>query len=69
MNHIKDLRLALGMTQEALASAVGVRKMSISRWESGQDIPRADRAIRLAEVLKCSVEELALDYPGVCNSA
>lgn len=64
LNNIRALRLAHRMTQEALADRIGVRKGAVSRWESGEDIPRADRAIRLAAALNCSLEELALDGKG-----
>jgi DNA-binding XRE family transcriptional regulator len=34
--HIAALRAALGMTQEAFGKAVGVNKLTVSRWERGE---------------------------------
>jgi len=36
---IRDLRLALGLSQEELAARLGVRAFTISRWERGEQLP------------------------------
>jgi DNA-binding transcriptional regulator YiaG len=42
------LREGMGLTQEQLAVAMGVRTRTISRWENGSNIPvPAERLLRL----------------------
>jgi len=55
---IKELREAKGMKQISLAAALGVDQTAISKWESGECHPRADKLLRLAELLNCTIEEL-----------
>lgn len=45
--HIVALRQALGLTQKALGEAVGVDKLTVSRWERGEIKPSAASAKRL----------------------
>jgi len=50
----RDLRARrrdLGLTQVALAEAVGARPVMVGRWERGEALPTMDEARRLAEVL------------------
>jgi transcriptional regulator with XRE-family HTH domain len=50
----RDLRARrrdLGLTQVALAEAVGTRPVMVGRWERGEALPTMDEARRLAEVL------------------
>jgi len=47
---LKQLRLALGLTQAALADMVGGASASVSKWESGQKIPEAAAFQRLCDV-------------------
>lgn len=44
-------RLEQGMTQQALASAMGGMQSSVSEWENGSRVPRLDSAIRWARAL------------------
>lgn len=55
---IAQRRLALGMTQKQLAEAVGCLGKDVSRWEHGLRKPRAETAVKIAQALECSVEEL-----------
>jgi transcriptional regulator with XRE-family HTH domain len=41
----------MGLTQVALAEAVGTRPVMVGRWERGEALPTMDEARRLAEVL------------------
>lgn len=38
-NMIRELRLALGMTQEQFAAKVGVTFSTVNRWENGKGKP------------------------------
>ncbi len=58
---LRRARAAAGLTQKALGDLVGVEQPHIARWESGSQLPRVDRAVRLASVLGTTVEAL---WPG-----
>jgi len=55
---IKKARESMGMTQEALAEQVGVARSTVAMWESGDSLPRAQMLPKLAEILKCSINDL-----------
>ena len=38
-NILKDLRLAMGLTQEQFAAKVGVTFSTVNRWENGRGRP------------------------------
>ena len=44
-------REALGLGQEQLAAALGVRQQTVSRWEHGLAVPRPGRVVELARLL------------------
>ncbi|MEU6825564.1 helix-turn-helix transcriptional regulator [Streptomyces atriruber] len=52
-------RRAVGFTQEALASALGVERSTVGRWESGAVAPQPWLRPKLAELLQVSTEELS----------
>jgi transcriptional regulator with XRE-family HTH domain len=54
---LREARLAAGLTQQALAARVGARQPHIARWELGQ-LPRVDKAVRLAAALDTTVEAI-----------
>lgn len=47
-----------GMTQRELADAVGTTEVSISRYVSGERIPKVTTCIQISKVLGCNVEDL-----------
>jgi len=49
-------RLSLSTTQ--LARMIGVDYMQVSRYEKGQSLPSLETAVRLAQVLQVSLDEL-----------
>lgn len=55
---IKALRLRAGLTQEALAAALGMSQQAVASWESGERSPRASDIPRLADALGCAIGEL-----------
>lgn len=57
--NIKERRTAKGMTTEELAGIVGVTRMAISNYETGQRMPDLYSALRIAKALDTTVEELA----------
>ena len=55
---IAFLRKQKGLTQEQLASALGVTNQSVSKWESGQCCPDIQLLPAIAELFEVSVDEL-----------
>ena len=55
---IKERRLALGFTQLEIVESVGITRQSYWRYESGQRVPDAMTAKRIAKVLETTVEKL-----------
>ena len=55
---VKKLRTAKGMTQEELAEAVGVQTSMIGHIARGTKIPSLAVALKLGEVLECTVDEM-----------
>ena len=57
-NNIEQKRKDRGMTQQALAAAVGVSRQTIISLESGKYSPSIELAFRLARLFEASIEEL-----------
>lgn len=55
---IREARLRLGISQEALALRVGVTKGAVSQWETGTGFPSRANARALAKELGINVKEL-----------
>lgn len=51
---IRAARTALDLTQHALAEAVGVRSLTVSRWERDVTVPYGENLGKLAEQLGVS---------------
>ena len=56
---IKKHRLAKKMTQEELATALGVTKKSVCYFESGRTFPSQENIFKLAKILDMSLDEFA----------
>ena len=57
-NRIKERRTVLGLTQGELAEQVGVTRKTVNTVENGVFTPSATLAIKLADALNLSVEQL-----------
>ncbi len=51
-SRIKNRRLELGLSQDALATACGVRQSTVANWELGGHIPRQGKIRKIAEALQ-----------------
>lgn len=56
--HLKEIRLARGMTQRDLAAAMKVSPGAVGQWESGTTKPTSTNLLALTQVLHCSLDEL-----------
>lgn len=52
---IKELRTEAGLTQEQLAEKAGATRMTVIRWERGDNIPTEDNLLFLARLFKVSM--------------
>ena len=52
------LRTARGMSQEALADALGVSRQAVSKWETDETLPDIRQSKRMALLYKISLDEL-----------
>lgn len=57
-NNIHKLRTALGLSQRALAVAVGTSQQQIQRVESGVQKARLDLAVKIAEALNSNLQQV-----------
>jgi len=55
---IRQLRLEKGWTQETLANLLGVSRLAVARWETGERRPRKKYLDKLAAILGLPMEEL-----------
>ena len=55
---LKTLRREKNMTQEQLAEQLGVSSRTVSRWETGSNIPDISLLAELAEFYDVSIPEL-----------
>ena len=64
--NLKALRKSKQLTQEQLAALIGAAKRQVGAWERGENELTLDYASAIADVLECTIDELAnRDTPGV----
>lgn len=54
----KNAREKIGMTQQAAADELGVDRTTITKWETGKSLPRAEMLIKIAKLYGCSISDL-----------
>lgn len=59
-NKIKDKRIEMKITQQQLANKVGMSMSSLANIENNRTIPNVETSIKIAQNLKCLVEEIFL---------
>lgn len=57
-NNLRDAREAMGWTQAELADAIGVSRKTVNTVENGVFIPSVVVALKLAQALGTTVEQL-----------
>jgi putative transcriptional regulator len=58
LNHVKQTRKMMGLTQKELAELASVGRVTISNIETERYIPGVDTALKIARALERTVEEL-----------
>lgn len=58
MDRLRQLRVGLGLTQEDVADAIGVRGKQVSLWENGKnELPASSLAVYI-RLVKASADEV-----------
>lgn len=58
MNRIKEFRKKQKMSQSDISKMLGIKQNTLSQWETGKRVPNALQALKLAEILETTVEDL-----------
>lgn len=58
MNKIKIFRKKNNMSQEKLAEIMGIKQNTISQWENEKRMPTLIQALKLANILETTVDNL-----------
>ena len=55
---LQELRKEKGLTQEQLAEQMGVARRTVSRWETGSNMPDMDILIELSDLYAVDLHEI-----------
>lgn len=55
---IKKRRQAAGLSKAQVARLMQVNQSQVSRWETGEHTPTADRLPQLAAMFHCTIDDL-----------
>jgi putative transcriptional regulator len=58
LNNLEQLRKAASFTQQQLSDEAGVSRKSINAIENGIYVPSTVLALKIAQTLKCTVDDL-----------
>lgn len=56
--YIKNERILKGKSQKDIAKALGIKRQSISRWETNRSYPSLEHLYALSDCLDVSVEDI-----------
>jgi len=63
MLNLREIREQRGLTQEQLASMIGVNRSAISHYEADRNNPSLETTQKLARMLDCSIDDLIGNAP------
>lgn len=58
VNRVKEFRKKKKISQKELANIMNVKQNTISQWENDMRKPNVQQAIKLADILETTVEDL-----------
>ncbi len=58
INHVKEIRVSLGMTQQELGDLLKVSRQTIFSIETGKYIPSTILSLKISKIFNKSVEEV-----------
>ena len=58
LNNLEEARKSAALTQQELSERADVSRKSINAIENGIYVPSTVLALKIAEILKCSVEDI-----------
>lgn len=61
MNGFAKMRVAANLLQEEAAASLQVDRSTVSKWETGDSRPRADKLLAIANLYGCNVSDLLAD--------
>ena len=59
----KKARESAGLTQQAAADLFGVKRTTVTMWETGKSLPRAELLPLIARTYDCEISELLGNPP------
>lgn len=66
---LKFYRLKQKMLQKDVAKSVNVSRSTVTKWETGDAVPRTDKLKKLAALFNCTVDDLLKDDDSVSARA
>lgn len=57
-DNIAERRRAAGLTQEDVASRLGVSRQTVGKWEAGRAIPELEKLVALCDLFGCTLDEI-----------
>ena len=64
-NTVSDLRKKAGLTQQIAATALGIRKETLSDWENGKAVPNVLMVPKLSELYNASIDDVVSSFVEV----
>lgn len=61
MNGFARMRVAANLLQEEAAASLRVDRTTISKWETGDAKPRADKLLAIANLYGCNISDLLVN--------
>lgn len=58
INHVKEMRVSLGMTQQELGDLLKVSRQTIFSIETGKYVPSTILSLKISKIFNKTVEEL-----------
>lgn len=68
-DRIQYLRKAKGISQEELAGIAGVSRQAVSKWETGQSIPDAEKIVVMSDFFEVTTDYMLKGIEPAKNSA